>query len=563
MRARLRSLPPPRGGNLTYPARLLVLALAALRPAAPCHAAENEANAADERVVKEAGINPDAAGLLAYFRERTPTAEDDKRLRALVRQLGDEQFAVREKATKELVRRGLPAVPLLRQAQRDPDAEVARRAAQCLEEIAAGPGPNLPIVAARLLVRRAPPETAATLLAFLPFADDEIVEDAVRGSLAVLAATTEKADPALVSALADGAASRRAAAAYALGQLRDPAVRKAVRALLDDRDVQVRFQAAQGLLAGRDRAAVPALVELVAETPVEIAARAEDLLLRLAGDKAPMSGNGSDPAGKVRRAAWRKWWEEEGPRLDLSRLDLVPRLLGLNVIPEMHANKVWECGRDGKPVWEVTGLQCPIDAQVLPGNRLLVAELNGDQVTERDGDGKVLWRHAVKTPIACARLPNGQTFIGTNHRVCIVTPAGKEVASYAPENGFFIHSVQRLNNGHVVCVSMEGTVREIDASFKEVCSVALPIKGGWSGIEGVPGNRYLVVNNNAGKVLEVDRAGKTVWEHTCAGACYASRLSNGNTLVVSNQSGLLEVDRAGKTVWNLAIPTSLWRAHRR
>jgi hypothetical protein len=554
MRARLRSL--------TLPARLLVLALALRAPAA-CLAADNETNAADERVVKEAGITPDAAGLLRYFRERTPTAEDDKRLRALVRQLGDEQFAVREKASKELIRRGLPTVPLLREAQRDPDAEIARRVAQCLEEIAMGPGPNLPIVAARLLVRRAPPETAATLLAFLSFADDEIVEDAIRGSLAVLATTSEKADPALVSALTDGAATQRAAAAYALGQVRDLAVRKAVRALLDDRDVQVRFQAAQGLLAGRDKAAVPALIDLAADAPAETASRAEDLLFRLAGDKAPAADRGSDAAGKACRAAWGKWWEQEGPRLDLSRFDETPRLRGMNVIPEMHANKVWECGKDGKPLWEMTGLQCPIDAQVLPDNRLLVAELNGDQVTERDRDGKVLWRHAVKTPIACARLPNGQTFIGTNQRVCIVTPAGKEVASYAPENGYFIHSVQRLRNGHVVCVSMEGTVREIDASFKEVCSVSLPIKDGWSGIEGVPGNRYLVVNNNAGKVLEVDRDGKIVWEYTGAGACYASRLPNGNTLVVSNQIGLLEVDRAGKTVWNLPISTSLWRAHRR
>src|SRR5262249_22142843 len=128
---------------------------------------------------------------------------------------------------------------------------------------------------------------------------------------------------------------------------------------------------------------------------------------------------------------------------------------------------------------------------------------------------------------------------------------------------FFIHSVQRLRNGHVVFVSMEGTVREIDAAFKVVCSVPLPIRGGWSGIEGVEGNRYLVVNCNAGKVLEVDRAGKTTWEFSTPGACYASRLPTGHTLVVSNRDGLLEVDRTGKTVWNLPISTALWRAHRR
>jgi hypothetical protein len=93
--------------------------------------------------------------------------------------------------------------------------------------------------------------------------------------------------------------------------------------------------------------------------------------------------------------------------------------------------------------------------------------------------------------------------------------------------------------------------------------VALPIRGGWSGIQGLEGNRYLVANNVAGKVLEVDRAGKTTWEYSAPGACYASRLPDGHTLVVTNRAGLLEVDRAGKTVWNLAMPTALWRAHRR
>jgi outer membrane protein assembly factor BamB len=289
------------------------------------------------------------------------------------------------------------------------------------------------------------------------------------------------------------------------------------------------------------------------------AARLQDL----AGDTCPAPPSGEDPGGRQRHAGWQRWWALEGPRLDLARATAARPYLGLTLVPEMHAHKVWECGRDGKPLWEVTGLECPIDAQVLPGNRLLVAELNGNAVTERDRSGKVLWRHAVATPIACARLANGQTFVATNHRVFLVSREGKELPLYHADNGFFIHSVQRLANGHVVCVSMAGTVRELDVAGKVVCTVPLPISGGWSGVEGVPGNRYLVVNNNQGKVLEVDRAGKVRWEFQAPGACYATRLPNGNTLVVSNSSGLLEVDRDGKTVWSRAITTALWRAHRR
>jgi hypothetical protein len=118
-------------------------------------------------------------------------------------------------------------------------------------------------------------------------------------------------------------------------------------------------------------------------------------------------------------------------------------------------------------------------------------------------------------------------------------------------------------NGHVVCVSMDGVLREVTAAGKEVRSLSLPIKGGWSGVEGLAGSRYLAVNNTRGQVLEVDARGQVVWQCDLPGACYASRLPGGNTLVVSNSKGVVEVDRGGRVVWERAVTSSLWRAHRR
>jgi hypothetical protein len=205
----------------------------------------------------------------------------------------------------------------------------------------------------------------------------------------------------------------------------------------------------------------------------------------------------------------------------------------------------------------------PIDAQLLSGGRILVAELNGGRVTERDHQGKILWEKAVNTPIACERLVNGNTFLATNHAAYVVRPDGKEVFTYQPEGGFFIHSIQRRPNGNIVCVSMAGAVREVSPQGKLIREVPLPISGGWSGIEGLPGNRYLVVNHSQGRVLEVDAAGKVHWEFTRPNACYATRLPNGRTLVVDNGKGLVEVDRQGKVVWELPMRTNLWRVHRR
>jgi HEAT repeat protein len=517
----------------------------------------------DEQLLRQNRIATDGPALVRFLRQRLPTEESIRQIAAWVRQLGSDEFAEREAASRGLAQMGAQAVPALEAAQKDPDEEVARRAARCL--VAIQRQRSVAGAALRLLAHRAPPEALATLLAYLPLAEQEGCDYDAQQGLLRLAARPGKSDPALAAALKDGLPLRRGMAAFVLGRSRDADDRAAVRRLLDDRNPQVRYLAAQGLLAGGDRRAVKALIALLENGPPEIQDDAEDVLQTLAGEQAPQLAAAANDAEARRalRKAWAKWWDAHGATVELGRIDQPTRMLGRTLIPEMHANKVWECGKDGKPLWELGGLQCPIDAQVLPGGRLLVAELNGNRVTERDRQGKVLWEAHVQTPIACQRLLNGQTFIATNSGYFILSRERTRVVNYEAENGFFIHSIQRQRNGHVVCVSMAGEVRELDAKGRTVRSVSLPIQGGWSGIESAPGGHYLVVNNSNGRIQEVDTTGKVVWQRDVQGACYASRLGNGNTLVVSNSTGVLEITPAGKTVWTCPISTSLWRAHRR
>jgi HEAT repeats/PQQ-like domain len=518
----------------------------------------------DELLLKGVGVKTDADSLLALFRKLSPTETDRKRMIALVKQLGSDGFDEREEASRLLIEWRLAALEPLRKALNESDAEIKRRAQACIEEIENGPGNELPCAAARVLARRRPAAAVTTLLQYLPNAGDSNIHEAVFSILVDLAPPPSPADPNLLAALKDSAPIRRAAAAYALGRSRDEGTRTAVAGLLADRDPQVRLRAVQGLLAGLDRKAVPALIDLVREPSGEISWAADDLLALLAGEEPPDLPFGDDDATRQkRRDGWSQWWSKNGAGVNLARLSEPPPILGITLVPEMHANKVWEADQSGKVLWQMDGLQCPIDAQVLPGGRLLVAEINGHKVTERDRSGKILWTHNVQTPIACQRLANGSTFIGTNGRLCTVTPEGKETWSYTAEKDFYIHSVQRMRNGHYAMVSMAGKVREIDAMGKEIRTLDLPIQGGWSGIESAPGGRYLVVNHSQGKVLEIDAQGKTVWEFQTNNACYATRLANGNTLVVGNNSGLHEVDRNGKIVSEMAIKTSLWRVHRR
>src|SRR5690349_6859528 len=95
-------------------------------------AAESDPTLAqDEKLLREAGVGTDAPGLLAYFRSQTLSAADQERLRAAVRRLGDNEFEVRERASKDLAAAGRLAYPYVARALRDPDLEVARRARLC------------------------------------------------------------------------------------------------------------------------------------------------------------------------------------------------------------------------------------------------------------------------------------------------------------------------------------------------------------------------------------------------------------------------------------------------
>jgi hypothetical protein len=537
---------------------------------APLLRGHDEGSAADEEFLKNAAVGTDDAGLLRFFRKRSLSEADRQRLEWLIRRLGHESFLAREAASRELSDAGIPAKPFLQRALLEPDLEIVRRAEVCLQEIERGPGAALPVAAARLLALRRPAGATEALLGYLPFADDDWVEEEVLAALASLTARPETARPALVAALLDPQPARRAAAAYVLGRSADPGQRTAVGPLLDDPDPKVRLRAAQGLAAAGDKGAVPVLVALLGEAPTGLTWQAEELLCRLAGDQAPSVsvGNGSREARQQCQDAWAAWWRERSGKAPLPPLEEEPSLLGLTILAEMDSNKVWEYGLDGKPRWKLENLQGPIDAHVLTGGRVLIAEYQGQRITERDLEGRVLWEKRIPNgnPIACQRLPNGNTFIATHQHLLEVGRDGKEVYAHTRGPEAFVFGAQRLRNGRIVCISNQGIIYELDAlSGRELRHVRQGnTSGGWCSVEVLPGGRFLVATLGTNKVQELDAAGKPVWECTVPGACHATRLANGHTLVASMMNRrVVEVDRHGRPVAEVATSGRPWRVHRR
>jgi len=174
--------------------------------------------AADEKVLKDAKQATAGPGLLDFFRKQTLTDADLAKLKTLIKNLGDDSFQVREKASDELTARGAAAWSLLRQATKNDDAEISRRAQLCLDKITSEFGAPITAAAARLLAFQKPEGTAEVLLAYLPFSPDETVASEIRVALALVGMRDGKPDPILVKALEDKDPLRRAAVAAVLGR---------------------------------------------------------------------------------------------------------------------------------------------------------------------------------------------------------------------------------------------------------------------------------------------------------------------------------------------------------
>jgi hypothetical protein len=174
--------------------------------------------AAEEEALRAAKVGTDGPALLELLRRRIPAEQEQTKIKELIIQLGHRAFSVRQKATAELQKLGLKAAGPLAHAARDPDAEVSRRARQCLAQLAEHPDVPVAAAAVRLIALRKPAGASAVLLDYFRWAPSEAVTREVQGALAAVAKQGGKRDPVLVKALKDRDPLRKAAAAAALGE---------------------------------------------------------------------------------------------------------------------------------------------------------------------------------------------------------------------------------------------------------------------------------------------------------------------------------------------------------
>jgi len=556
-------------------------------PAGQGHNAEEYlSNLAGDQAPKDAALTDDASRAKAHdawaawwkstegtasldeFTKRTLTEADREKAEKLIHQLGDDLFDVRQKAKAELKSMGVVVVRMLKTAANDPEFQVSESARAVLQDIEADKAAPLSPVAARVVALRKPPGAAETLLAYLPFCDDDGLMADVQTALNAVAYADGKPAPALVKALGDKAAVRRGAAAEALcaGPLGDnlPAVKK----LLADEQAAVRLQAALGLAGGpHDRDAVPVLIALVGEPNGDASGQAEDYLLRVAADRGPSNLPVGD--GATRRDRWAAWWKDNGERValvDRFGPSSFQRYLGYTLLVQPGNNQVVELGADNKERCQLTGLANPLDAEALPGDHYLVTEANAQCVTERNAKGDVLWKKTLPNfmPVSAHRLRNGNTFIVCRNHIVECTHDGNDVYTINRPND--VLTAQKLRNNEIVVISSQGAVQRIDHTGKVLKSFA--IQNTWMvGNDVLPNGHVLIAfQPPANKVVEYDAEGKSVWESGAVmNPMAAARSPNGNTLITSQQwpNKIVEVDKSNKQVAEITLTTYTVRVHRR
>jgi HEAT repeat protein len=524
-------------------------------------------------ILRRAKLSTDAKSLLEFLDKRILPEKERPDLERLIHQLGSSNYLTREKAAKTIVGRGVAALELLRTTGASSNLELKRRIERSIQTIKEKDvNPEVVAAAIRSASLTASPPLIETLIGYLPFADNEEVLDELRLALTKHALKDGKADPLLLAALTDRAAVRRATAAEALSSAAYADHKDALRKLLSDDDVLVRYRVARALALAKDRDAIPVLIDAIPALSINSAWQAEDFLLQItSAGSAPEAAMGNDKEAREKcKTAWHAWWKVNGAKADLAKLHETPRLLGRTLVVLLDQNRVEELGRDNQPRWIINNLNFPLDAQTIGDDHVLIAEYYANRVTERNLRGEVIWQKSVPSPQVAQRLPNGHTFVASPLQLYEFDKDGTQVfnLNLSDDGQQKIMKAMKLDNGEIVCMLADSRIVRYDSRGTELHSfpihIGMRLFGGR--IHMLPNGRVLVPHNSEGKVVEYDAKGKIIWEVSCESPVAATRLPNGNTLITSMNPGVgaNEVDRAGNQVWSYRADNSrVTRAIRR
>ncbi len=306
------------------------------------------------------------------------------------------------------------------------------------------------------------------------------------------------------------------------------------------------------LLHLQDKESVPALIGLLTAGSSEDADLAEEMLIALAGDKSPARPEEDTAESREKyRRTWEAWWKEASGKIDLAKIDFEGATRGHTLIATLdvaNTGKVQVLDSAGKVRTTIADLRYPVFASLSRRDRVLVCELLGNRVTERDLKGNVLWEKSIAGQIISARrLRNGNIFIATRTSLIEVDRSGKELNNHT----YNVMSAERHDDGTTTLVTTLGQCVRLDIAGRQISSFNVGSVASTIGTSCcfLPKGGVIVPDYLRGKVREYDASGKIVWEADVMRPNSVARLSNGHTLVVSRlRNRIVELDKTGREV---------------
>lgn len=263
-----------------------------------------------------------------------------------------------------------------------------------------------------------------------------------------------------------------------------------------------------------------------------------------------------------------------GARVDATATTTAPPVRHRFLCCDYQGNKVAIVAGDGSVEWEFP-TQTPQDCWQLGNGNVLFCYQNGAK--EISPAKQVVWEYQAPPTAqchSCQPLPDGRVLVAECGLSRIIE-AGRDgkiareikVVSEAKNMGHQFRGTRKTADGHYwVCLMDEKKIVELSPAGALLRTI--PVDGFPHAAVKLPNGHLLVTLGTAGKVIELDRDLKIVWqlgENEAPGnplrlPAGCQRLPNGNTLVcnylpgpyMGKQPQAFEVTREKKVVWEFA-----------
>lgn len=201
-------------------------------------------------------------------------------------------------------------------------------------------------------------------------------------------------------------------------------------------------------------------------------------------------------------------------------------------------------------------------AEPVAGHEFACCDYSQGKVFRVARDGRVTWEFKAPSCNDLWVFPNGNLLFNTGHGVVEVTPEKKTNFNYQSKSE--IYACQRLANGNTFIGECNaGRLLEVDPAGKIVKEIRLLPEGTNGGhlymrnARRLADGHYLVAHYGGQVVREYDAQGKIAREFAAPGGPHSAvRLPDGHTLISTadrqHDPRLLEYDADGKLVWELS-----------